>query len=283
MEAKNMMDHSKESMLHEGHLSDLATSMYVDILLKRSNQELPEEVLCHVEGCRECKDAILEVAAFLKNPDIYQELPQKETEPGREKIRPLVRGRIAAIFIAFALVLGVYYLVHQDANMLDTQKDTPTVTSGALEKSTPQNTSKSTAISRSEQNTPVTNGTKIDKNTSRKPKTNQPDPRYTVNPSLENMTGGHLRSSGSEVLSPKNGTIFKAGEPIHFAWSAKLDITHTLKIVSNTNQLVCLYKVKNDAFDFQEPLAPGLYYWKLESTNELIYVGKFYIGTPRKR
>ena len=58
-----------------GHLSDLGISRYVDALRSGKIAELPREITAHVEACKECKKAIMQLHALI--PD----------EPGEDPVR----------------------------------------------------------------------------------------------------------------------------------------------------------------------------------------------------
>jgi hypothetical protein len=102
-----------------------------------------------------------------------------------------------------------------------------------------------------------------------------PDLQYQVNTNLENMIGSRLRSGLFEALTPKNNSVLTI--PIQFSWKNEFLTPHTLKIVNNMNDLLFQYPVKGNSFEFTGNLQPGLYYWKIESQNELLHVGKFFI------
>jgi len=58
-----------------GHLSDLGVSRYVDALRSGNVAELPRELTAHVEVCKECKKAIMQLHALMKE------------EPGQDPCR----------------------------------------------------------------------------------------------------------------------------------------------------------------------------------------------------
>jgi len=58
-----------------GHLNDLGVSGFVDALRSGKVAELPRELIAHVEVCKECKKAIMQLHALI--PD----------EPGQDPVR----------------------------------------------------------------------------------------------------------------------------------------------------------------------------------------------------
>jgi len=193
------------------------------------------------------------------------------------------RGKIAAVFVVFVLLAGAYFFIYKDPTFINrflngpaVEKQDQTARTEIFTPATDTGTDEKKAAN--DQGTKGSN--EIKANVGRRKNTRSPASQYRVNPNLENMIGSRVRSGFFEVLGPENGSIIK--EPIHFAWNKVLEKPHTLKIVNNKNQVFYMYTVQGVSFDFNETLSSGLYYWKLESQNELLYVGKFFIGKPKK-
>jgi plastocyanin len=64
------------------------------------------------------------------------------------------------------------------------------------------------------------------------------------------------------------------GESITFQWTHAPGHQVILKILSNAGKEVHSVKTERDTYIFRGILKPGLYYWKLESNDELLFVGK---------
>jgi len=267
----------------EGHLSDEAAALMVEALLHPEITHVPETVLTHVQACRECKDKIMEVVTFLKNPDSAGELKQKLLKKAKyQRDWHFYRGKIAAVFVVFVLLAGAYFFIYKDPSFISRFLAGP-IAEKQGQKVRTETTAPTTDITTNEKKPALDQGTKdmneIKANVGRRKNGRSPASRYRVNPNLENMIGSRLRSGFFEVLGPENGSVIK--EPIHFSWKNALKTPHTLKIVNNKNQVLYMYTVQGVSFDFNETLSSGLYYWKLESQNELLYVGKFFIGKPK--
>jgi hypothetical protein len=98
---------------------------------------------------------------------------------------------------------------------------------------------------------------------------------FTVSPDLENLVNAHSRALSIQVLSPLNEENFK--ERILFQWKADADDRLTLKILSNKEKTLQTVSVRGSRYVFSQKIPPGLYYWKLESKDELLYLGKFLV------
>ena len=288
------MDDQKELLLpgraghFNDHLNDESSALVVEALLQGKMSAVPEDVLSHVEACRECKDSIMEMVAFRGNPDSAGQLKEKLSK--RAKARQdwqFYRGKIAAVFIAAAVLVGAYFFISDNPQLLDWLKSGSRTTNGVQKNQpliNPANTESTQPGSHTGEKKLFPGTDNMSNGMSEKTKPAESKPknghaqvsRFQVNPNLENMTGSRLRSGGFEVLSPDNGSILQF--PIHFSWKKDLSEPHSLKIVDNKNSVLYTYSVKGTSFDFNESLPRGLYYWKLESQNELLYVGKFFIG-----
>lgn len=268
----------------EGHLSDEAAALMVEALLHPEITHVPETVLTHVQACRECKSKIMEVVTFLKNPDSAGELKQKLLKKAKyRRDWHFYRGKIAAVFVVFVLLASAYFLIYKHPSFISRFLTGPTAHQQEQKVRT-ETTAPTTDIIINEKKAANHQGTKeineIKANVGRRKNGRSPASHYRVNPNLENMIGSRVRSGLFEVLGPENGSVIK--EPIHFSWKKTLKNPYTLKIVNNKNQVLYMYPVQGVSFDFNETLSSGLYYWKLESQNELIYVGKFFIGKPKR-
>jgi hypothetical protein len=98
---------------------------------------------------------------------------------------------------------------------------------------------------------------------------------FTISPNLENLVNVHSRSLSIQVLSPLNGEIIK--ERILFRWKVDTDDRLTLKILSNKETILQAISVRGSRYILVQKFPPGLYYWKLESKDELLYLGKFFV------
>ncbi|MGD2091379.1 MAG: hypothetical protein PVH61_34700 [Candidatus Aminicenantes bacterium] len=268
----------------EGHLSDEATALMVEALLHQEVTHVPEIILTHVEACRGCKDKVMEVATFLRNPDSAGQLKQKLLKKAKyRRDWHFYRGKIAAVFVVFVLLASAYFFIYNEPSFISRFLAGPAANKQDQKVRT-ETATPTTNISADEKNPAADQGIKdmneIKANVGKRKNGGPPASRYRVNPNLENMIGSRVRSGLFEVLGPENGSVIK--KPIHFSWKKALASPHTLKIVNNKNQVLYNYLVQGSWFDFNERLAFGLYYWKLESQNELLYVGKFFIGTPKR-
>jgi hypothetical protein len=258
-----------------GHLNDDLTARYADAIVKGEISDLPEQALRHVEVCMDCKDRILELSMFLRNPDSVLHAVDVDTIPLQPRRKwyayPI---RLAALFAAAALLLGTYFFVLEDnaslkeifSNVEDAKQVQQQVKETTKEPPDIEPPPATAANANGKQAPVVTkhNGSVT-------------PPHFRVNPNLESMLDTHYRSTGIQIISPVNNSTFNAGSDIHFAWKPAPQGSVTLKIINNKNEVAYDYKVSGGEFVFNQKLAPGLYYWKLENQKDLLCIGKFLV------
>jgi len=83
-------------------------------------------------------------------------------------------------------------------------------------------------------------------------------------------------------LAPQNGQKVKNGN-IRFEWQGGEAGPFYLKILNNRGQEVVAIKTEQRRVFVTQKLLPGLYYWKLETEEELLNLGKFIVPVPDNR
>jgi hypothetical protein len=264
------MEAKKNNYFYGGHIGDPEVALYVDGLLKEELSPLPGEVLDHVEACPECKDKILDLYLFLKNPDFSAASPRGEAaEMPVKETRRFYKQRAAAIFLV-ALIFIAYFLVYKNGFftgtdlLVDKENSARQQVTQKLNKSGSETTGK-------EGNVKKERGVDA---AGREGRVETP-PDYQVNPNLEIMIGSQSRSVGVQIHAPRNNVYL--GKEILFSWDEVGPEPLHLKILNNKNEVLFAYGAVGNKVVFKEKLRPGLYYWKLESKNDLLYVGKFFI------
>ncbi len=275
------MQLKKSHLFENGHLSDDSTTRYTNALLEGEFSTLPEEILCHVEACGECKDKLLELSMFLRNPDsspLIHSLYETPLKPRRKWYAYPMR-LAAALFVA-ALLLSTYFFIYKDGSFLKEK---------LFKSSTTEKTEQIVAKQNQQQeqkNLQQKNQNAVDvyteKNRVTKKNNHLPPVNFRVNPNLENMIGTQYRSATIQIISPSNNSTLSGD--IVFAWkkTSQGPLPLILKIINNKNEVSYNYSVKGNRFVFKQRLAPGLYYWKLENQMDLLYLGKFFIKSNGK-
>jgi hypothetical protein len=277
MNKNNDIFEDKETLSARMHLQEEALALYVDALLQKRAPQLPVELIDHVENCPQCQAQILETHMYLKNP-LAPPAPAQIKSILSPKKRGLVTwlplaSRVAATLFVVSLLAAVYFSFSGNdspfspvypviKSFADQNK---TIQAKQSQNPSPPNQAKNDTGHKQKEPASV----KSRENLSRKANA------FAINHNLEFMVGSRSRSFIVEVHSPVNNTSFKEG--IMFSWREFGHEPLSLVILNNRNQTVFKSPISDGHFQFSDKLPPGCYYWKLESANELYYVGKFFI------
>jgi len=229
------------------HLQNEEISMVVDAMFFGSYDKLPKNMVMHIENCEKCKMDILSVYElnheFIKknnkknDPESIQQPPTRLEYP-QKKSRLFLLLRIAALII---LMIGLFLTGREVINPVKNRL-------AEAQKSINMN---------------------------------DPDIRdiYMDYSLFENMIESDFRSIiNIKVLYPELSSAFFTRQTIKFKWEINVTDTLNLKITNNKGKELFNYKdLKRNKLRFNKNLNPGRYYWKLETTEELIYVGRFYV------
>ncbi len=96
----------------------------------------------------------------------------------------------------------------------------------------------------------------------------------------EEMLASNLRSAATTILSPKIGQKI-TGNTIQFRWKTSEAGPFLLKILNNRGRELLSLSTEQNSLTLKRKLPPGLYYWKLETEEELMAVGKFLVPAIR--
>jgi len=101
-------------------------------------------------------------------------------------------------------------------------------------------------------------------------------------PMFEEMLSANMRSSAVAISTPHAGQKVKSGN-IRFEWQGDEPGPFYVKIVSNRGREIASLKTERPGVTATQKLPPGLYYWKLETKEDLLYLGKFLIPVAEER
>ena len=101
---------------------------------------------------------------------------------------------------------------------------------------------------------------------------------FTPLPHLEAMVSDVSRSSDLNVIVPADGANLE--NTFQFEWQGGETISLTLKILDNRGVEIFSIVPEGHTYTLPKKLEPGLYYWKLETDEDLLYLGKFFVNKP---
>ena len=99
---------------------------------------------------------------------------------------------------------------------------------------------------------------------------------YTESSYFESYIGD-TRSINFEIIIPDHAARFKKGDEIVFNWNTIAKDNIYLIILNNKEEEVYNNIIDNIPFTISKSLTPGLYYWKVETEDDLLHFDKFYV------
>lgn len=109
-------------------------------------------------------------------------------------------------------------------------------------------------------------------------------PDFELNLYYEEWINENIRSGNNiieKVIAPKNDKKFY--DDITFKWIMKEQVPVLLSVLKNSEEKIFLTEVDNgESTEVSKSVSKnifkksGLYYWRIENENEVLYVGKFY-------
>ena len=248
---------TKSFFSDNNHLSENGIALYVDAIKLEQLNRLPAAIIFHVEECEECKMQIMGVADSMANQPYDTTVPHPFFGP-KEIPSSTFSGiyRIAAIFVIAAFIGTIYYSLSN--RMSDTIQN------------------KQSLATEQQKQHPVPNDslTVKRKQSAAKPTDDLIAANLEPSANLDDLVQTQFRSTTIEIISPEVGEIIQS--PITFRWK-HYDKRLTIKILSNKELTLISSTLSGDSFTTSKKFAPGLYYWKLVTDDELLFVGKFLV------
>lgn len=230
------------------HLTEEGIALYVDALKLQRTSDLPKEMLKHVTHCADCQLQIVEVHEMLKDQtyDASMKHPYFDAVVHESRMRyGTIAFRFAAVLTGAALVgIGFYFNTNSSSDQTP-----PAVVRQEMPKAP------------------------IQEPTAKRDEQLLAD-NFSVSLNMEDLVQTQFRSLSVEVITPDVGEVVR--QPVQFKWKG-IGEPLTIKILSNKERTLLSIPVANNSYTAQKKFAPGLYYWKLETKDELIYVGKFLV------
>ncbi len=246
-----------------GHVTDEALSRYIDQQLKQNNAILSTQeqtdIANHLKACFVCSNAYHSVYQYLSDE---QRNPSEMKTPGlilRFIRKPAFIAGVSIAAVLFIVFLIVLYNRHEPEitkdNHIDVKKDSVKIvkTDTVIQ-----------PIKTPEKEKDLWAG------------------NFVPSRDFENLMKQNFRSGESfELLSPM--TDMKAFKEISFRWNYSGKETIILKILNNKEKTIMTIKPEQNEYLLQlnqKIFVPGIYYWKIETEEDLLSVGKFIV--PRR-
>ncbi|MCX8010330.1 MAG: hypothetical protein N3A61_04205 [Ignavibacteria bacterium] len=225
--------------MKEKHLEEIEIARTSEFLLQNNFNELSEEIKFHLNECKECRLEVFSLFSLLKG--YHRENISRTSENFWSKNK--VYLRYAAVFLSLIGGALIYYslIMKQPSSRLN--KD-------------------------------------IEKLQGKDVITKHESTNYSENliPSknLENLIGQAVRSEiYAEIISPQINQTVESNE-FKFQWKTNYKGKLSIVILNNKDSVIKSYQTNFDSITIKFDFPPGLYYWKIETPEELLSIGKFF-------
>jgi len=246
-------------MQNKNHLNEIELAGFADALYKNEVSKLPEDLRMHVKNCYSCKQEVLEAYTMLEairsenqGVNIYPGLtPSSDFRKTELNLR--LMAAVALIFFITGGILLLLFIKYPGA-------------SESVEIKQSQENFPSVALEDDLQN-------KKDSVVSKAKDVLLAD-RYVPSPDMDNLAGEYTRSEMITILSPKAGELFNTNDSVVFHVNLAETLHANFILLNNVEHEIIRKEMKNSFFLKIIP-EPGLYYWKIQTEEELLYLGKF--------
>ncbi len=267
------MQNAKKNLFNDkGHLNDEGIAGYAEKLIAKEHYSLPESVLSHVEECKLCKSRVMntiDVLISIKNGSAIAKSHDKlKRESGTRKDNYKELLKYAAII---AILLGLSFLLIKNIRF------SHVLQSELVHKDSTRMNQFQGSQNKTERIDSIQEDQKI--NLRVEESVDFLADNYKESDLFENLLSVEYRDIQEiNIKSPSLNQIFSKKDSVIFIWDTERDESWQIKIFNNTDSRPFLVKeVLTTEFCLDTMLGSGLYYWKLETENSLVHVGKFIV------
>lgn len=256
----------------EGHLNDESIARYVEVLHSENWDSLPEEIHQHIESCTNCHQQALDLYAIVSHSAtsvVKQEAPMRKG--GR-----IVRMRIMR-WAMVAVLAGLSFYFYR---YLDRQKPIDNIEVDGPIANDPDQVEDTKNLVEEDPG----NSTPKKEDTANPPKSTIPEPEkdvrelYAANfvpsESMESLLADQLRSGNIDLIAPSTEEIQDWRDGISFEWSGVNAEGLRLRLENNRAEVLYEKAVEDLRHTIHLELEPGIYYWRLESEEDLLMLGR---------
>ncbi len=255
----------------KNHLNDISFSLFAEALKFETVEKLPQEILSHVEICSDCKQQILALTDIISKLEYSSEFSKKRGDIGQKRSYSDFSFflKIAAIFIVgLAIGLTMYFTrVIKTEPPIAVIRDSVKMHIAANHDSSKQNSKEN-----KQNNFHIKPSLIEDQNNYSYAANFEPSPLF------ESIIGESSRTDEIKILSPANKQEFRINTDIKIEWKTTEELLLTLKVLNNRENLIFSITTRGNSVLFNKKPDPGIYYWKLETEDDLLFIGKFLIS-----
>lgn len=256
----------------DGHLTDESIAHYVEVLQSQDWDSLPVEILDHIENCDSCHQAGMDLYAIVSHSRQAVEVPTQKPQSGARIVRlRVMRWAMAAVLVGLSFYL--YRYLDRPTAIDNIEIDSPIANEPGESK----------PLDGEVAETPLVPAPKKEE-TENPSKTTTPVPErdvrdlYAANfvpsESMELLLADQLRSTGLEVIKPANEKVEDWKNGIDFRWVGIEEEGLSIQLENNLGEQLYEQAIEGLAHKVELDLEPGIYYWRLESQEDLLMVGR---------
>ena len=248
----------------DGHLTDEATARYVEALRADDVRRVSASVRRHIEDCDACSTAALALYSIEAERDWQQD---RAATGARIRHMPYLRWAVVAMLAG----ISFYFYRYLDAPAIASEQARPVAEE--VQEVAPKE-SEPVAIPEKAPTESVPKETNAEV-------ARDPLAEYAANfvPSaeLEVLLDDVLRGEELKLISPAQRDSLKVGEVVRFEWEGPFRSGLQLRIKDNTGEEIAQYDLNELRYEWKTAVAPGLYYWQLETEEDLLLLGRLFL------
>lgn len=258
--------------MEDGHLTEEGIALYAETLQSENWTALAKEVGLHIEDCSVCHGEALALYALLSEMDKATQEKEMDTKTGGKLVQmKILRWVMVAVLAGLSFYFYRYLdrpnaqdSIQQDRPIADEEVNNEEVTPIVKEEKEPTTPKKENTEPSSIPTTPASKPDNRDLYAS----------NFVPSEQMEALLTDAVRGDDLELIRPKQKAIFQVQENILFEWAGTIEEALFLQIENNKGEKVYQTALSNLQFDFQADLPPGVYYWRLESEEDLLMLGR---------
>jgi len=240
--------------------------------LSPNEEEVFEEHLLYCDKCRKRYRVIADIISGANSKAVRDIFKQKSGKKPAEASKKYFFLKIAAGIIVLIGIAGLFFytnIIKQKISPAVVITDTIPTHQDSID------TSKSRMPGKTDRNTDIIKTPRQKENQY----TEQYAGAFKALPYMEAAIEDKLRGEYIQIVSPADSLRFKPGETITFNWMSDVHEQLTLVIKDNKGRIL-KEKTVQSPYKTKDLKIPGLYYWQLNTADEMAYCGKFYISIP---
>ncbi len=256
----------------DGHLTDEGIARYVEALQSQDWNSLPAKILEHIENCDICHQAAMDLYAIVSHDNQRTEIAVQKPQSGARIVRMRVM-RWAMVAVLAGLSFYLYRYLDRPKAIDNIEIDGPLADEPEEAKKLDEEVAENPILP-----------TPKKEETGNPSKTTTPAPgrdvrdlyaaNFVPSESMELLLGDQLRSTGLELVSPAIEKVESWKEGIDFQWTGFAEAGLSIQLENNRGDRLYEQPVVALKHTVRMELEPGIYYWRLESEEDLLMVGR---------